>query len=394
MDKSNVPACFEDRTGSRPNPAEIRLRGESVAMERLIEMIQSINRRKSGLSPWLGVLAVSAYAAGEASGVTLYTEDFGAGAEDRWTVRGFNEAGSTGSAAGLYGLPANSIFDFEIDFGYDYGSLLGLPSADGTSDTTGLFLKVNKTDQTGDDGETILAVADGQTFSGNYVLKFDAYFGRGGDPGTQTEYLTAGINAVTPPTVAGGTGIHYDGVDPVSQVQQTFYGGNGLGAGYGLTIDGGANNDLWTFPGGAANVVAYSPSGGTFSGDAGDYEDHLAPGVIPDWVTGVPSASGPDLVWHEMEIGQYNGDMFLVINGVLVHVYEGVTDTSGSIFLGLEDYFNSANPDNFVLYDNVVVETLDSAPNLTGRAFADIPEPASVGMLALGAAAVCSRRRR
>ena len=83
-------------------------------------------------------------------------EDFNDGlAANRWSVVSQQEVRPDGS------LPP----DGSVDFAFDY-STLGIANPDGGVDTTGAFLQFNKTDQTGDEGESYSIYPNGFSFTG------------------------------------------------------------------------------------------------------------------------------------------------------------------------------------------------------------------------------------
>lgn len=92
------------------------------------------------------------------SGAVLYSENFDTDSSANWT---------------LFFASNDGVPDYSATFAYDY-SAQGIPPAPhGTGDTLGLFLTANK-DTTGT-AAAINLYPNGQSFSGNYALRFDMF---------------------------------------------------------------------------------------------------------------------------------------------------------------------------------------------------------------------------
>lgn len=230
--------------------------------------------------------------------------------------------------------------DYVAQFAYDYAAL-GIPAAPhSTGDTLGLYLQVNK-----NDGEASAAALNlypkGQSFSGNFALRFDMYLIV---PSTAvTEYALFGIN------------------HSANQTNWFRNSGDGVPAGwtfdglfYGVETDAAALGDyvLYTAPSAATNnpLPLQSRAASTLTGVFK---------VPPFGYAGAPSnksiTDSPS--WADVEISHVSGLVTLKINGTVILTYTNSTAfTSGNIMLGVCDAYDSIGAgDGAVIYDNVRV---------------------------------------
>ena len=208
----------------------------------------------------------------------------------------------------------------------------------------------------------------GQSFSGNFALKFDMWLnhpggalGSGGS-GT-TEYAICGINHL-------GTEINWDATNSPPSTDGIWFGVDG---------DGGALSDYLAFVGnvsGAQAQLTGAASGLVSSNHTNPTYEALFP------ITRFETIGVPGKNWVAGEIDQTNGVITWKMNGTIIAQRSNASSfTSGDIMLGYMDIFPSiASPlaDAFLLYDNVRVEdwssaplqppAIDSPPNLTVNA--------------------------
>lgn len=278
------------------------------------------------------------------------------------------------------GWAVNSSGDTSATFGFDYSiGALSIPEAPNTQGgdvpTTGLLAQANIVQPAA--AESFIAYPVGQSFSGSYQLRFDAWmnfdadaFYNNGQAGT-TEFI--------------GGGIGYDEVG--SDI--------GVGAQIIATGEGGSGSDWRAFGDGGflspSEMVANDRNG------FNSYYSDFLPAVSPpagqaQSAAGDSIAGSPGFQWVTFEINTANGKSKVVIEkpgGERLHIttinaYGARPYTSdGNIGLIYADFFSSvaAVPGlQFGLFDNVVVT--------------QIPEPATFSLVALGLAAVGLRRRR
>jgi hypothetical protein len=275
-----------------------------------------------------------------------------------------------------WGFNASSA-DSAATFGYDY-SADDIPespnSRGGDAATTGVKLEANIVAPPTLEVFTLWPV--GESFSGNYQLRFDAWMNYDAD-----ERINGGSNATT--EFIGG-GIGYD--DTSADI--------GAGAQFLATGDGGSGSDWRAFADGAF-LDPVEMAANDRDGSNAYYSDFL-PGVAPpagqaqtDFPAG--SAGSPGFQWVTFEVNTANGKSAVFVEkpgGDRLHIATINRDgtrpytSDGNIGLVYADFFSSVSPRadlTFGLIDNVEVK--------------QIPEPTSLALLAVGLVGLPQRRR-
>jgi hypothetical protein len=267
----------------------------------------------------------------------LFQDNFNTDSSGNWTLA-FADTNS----------PSGSGGDYTAIFGYDYSGQ-NIPAAPHSGgDTHGLFLTVNKDATPGAAALNLYPI--GQSFSGNFALKFDMFLDMiSGN--TSTEYALFGINH--------------------SGTKTNWWRSGGVPAGW--TFDGifyAVETDAQSVP----NFVNYS------SPNTGTNPTALSAGVnatnftsvfkSPPWaVAGSPAMNitSNTPVWSEVELSKVGNTVTLRINKTTILSTENGTGyNSGNIMLGYEDAFDSIGPiQSYVIYDNVRVVALASQPVIT-----------------------------
>ncbi|MDP7049343.1 MAG: Calx-beta domain-containing protein, partial [Verrucomicrobiota bacterium] len=289
----------------------------------------------------LTVVAGAGYAVGESATATatirdddyaeeeiLFADDFSADTSGNWDLQ--------------FGA-INGVEDYTATFALDY-SELSIPPAPHTTDesTLGLFLQVNKNDDTPSGAAGVNVFPKNQVFSGNYAVRFDMFLSAGSGAGT-TEHAIFGVN--------------HSG-DIVTRNAAT-----GDGVWFGVVTDGSNNRSYASYVG--ADLKNTLP--------AADFAE-LIPS--PPYISGLsfsgpgsPSSNGgqPNPVWADVEIRHVDGLVTIKVNQVPIFT---VTDrgafTEGVFMLGMNDQFSSiGSPNTFVIYDNVRVVPLESEGGVT-----------------------------
>jgi hypothetical protein len=287
------------------------------------------------------VLAGAGYAVGESATATAIIRDDDLAEEETLFADDFNVDSS--SDWDVLFSAINGVEDYTATFAVDYSELSIPPAPHSTDESTlGLFLQVNKKDDTPSGAAGVNVLPKTPVFSGNYAVRFDMFLSAGSGAGT-TEHALFGVN--------------HSG-DIVSLNAAT-----GDGVWFGVVTDGSNNRSYASYVGAAlvnslpasnfATLIPTPPyiSGLSFSGP------------------GSPSSNGnqPDPVWADVEIRHVDGLVTLKVNQVPIFT---VTDrggfTEGAFMLGMNDQFSSiGSPETFVIYDNVRVVPLESEGGVT-----------------------------
>lgn len=221
----------------------------------------------------------------------------------------------------LFGAVAGAD-DYQAAFGYDFsGDADVKPSPSGS--TRGLKMTVNKDEDP--QAAAVNAFPKGQSFSGNYLMKFDMFLTFDPSSSTSTEHALFGIGHSG--TVLNRHGLTGDGVrfsvetDGSNQTSRGgTYGAYDSGT---IPIAGRSVNDFTTiFP------------------------------LDPYLVAGSPSG-----MWVDVSVLSYEGRIYMKINDNSVFDLAAPAGFgAGDIMLGYADSFNSLGPvADYVIYDNLKV---------------------------------------
>lgn len=255
----------------------------------------------------------------------------------------------------LFGSTNPASMDYTASWAVDYSAIQWPPippAPHSGSDTHGLQLTVNKNGSTTAAGLNLYP--KGQSFSGNYALRFEMYLIEG-TIGT-TEYALFGINHsgartnwFRNSTGGVGTGWLFDGIffdvesDGAALGDYAIYGGPGTGSNP-TPLNNGRSASTLT---GVFKSPPWTP------GAVG--------GGVPANLMGTQTPS-----WADVEVSQIGNQVTLTINKTVIFTYTNTTpDISGNIMLGYDDAYDSLGSyEASVIYANARVISL-AAPALS-----------------------------
>jgi hypothetical protein len=260
----------------------------------------------------------------------------------------------------LFWGAANGVPDYTADWAFDYGATpctfngvtTLIPPAPNSPDgtTRGMRFTVNNNDANASTAGVNI-YPQGQSFSGNFALKFDLWINYPGGAGSlnstgSTEYAILGINHL-------GTQVNW-AAPSASSSDGIWFAADGEG---GTAADYRAY--LGNLSGTQIDLTAAGTSGLTASNNTATIYQSLFPPARFE-TTGAPGKN-----WIEVELRQTNNIILWILDGTIVAQRTNTSAfTSGNIMIGYMDPFASiASPaeDAFVLFDNVRVEDISGA---------------------------------
>lgn len=237
--------------------------------------------------------------------------------------------------------------DNTVQFGFDYSSQ-GIPSAPhGSGDTFGVYMAVNKSAGT---ATAVNLYPIGQSFSGNYALRFDMLLNLQLPNAVSTEYVLFGLNHSGTLTnwfrnSPGGVpaGWSFDGV---------FYGIEADGAGLGDY----ANYSSPTTAGNNPTALTAGRSATTLTNEF-KVPPFAAPGVPANNL----SLASPTPIWADVELSQIGKIITLKVNNTTIMSYSNATPyAAGNVMIGYDDAYDSVSLNtSYVVIDNLRVVRLN-----------------------------------
>ncbi len=234
-----------------------------------------------------------------------------------------------------------SLQDYTSTFAYDYSADAVPPAPHSNGDTLGLRLNVNKNNYLNAAGLNLYPA--GQTFSGNYALRFDMYLFCG--TSATTEFAIFGLNH-------SGTKTNWMRLNNFGYTNSSY---DGLWTA--VASDGAEDYRLLTAPATTTGVIR--PTYRATAAVSGFQQVFKKP---PFNIAGCPAngAQSESPVWADVELSQVGNLVTLRINHTTILQYSNaVAETSGNIMLGYNDAYDSFGNSPGVIYDNVRVVRLD-----------------------------------
>jgi hypothetical protein len=250
--------------------------------------------------------------------------------------------------------------DDSADFGYDYGTGMGIPPAPGSDDTIGLKIDANTTD--GALGGA-LVTPTGLTWSGKYVMSFDMWLNYHG------------------PAPAGGSGSSEIGGGGIAWVPDAGTNGKlGYGKGAYTTMwgDGLSSRDYRLYKNSGEQFVASGQYNVVTNADTSPEFGPISPAIDisqfdPPQIgqTGSTYAGQPGFHWHHIVItvdetaGTASVQIDTLLLGTIDATIGSPVSLSGAISLFHFDRYGSlSGPYGFAVFDNVLIAI--ERPNTTG----------------------------
>jgi uncharacterized protein (TIGR02597 family) len=248
----------------------------------------------------------------------------------------------------------NWAFDYSTQSYVSYGVTNAIPPAPSGSGSHGIKINLNFNGIGGSNGVSLFPKS--QFYTGNYILRFDAWLNYGGDFAGGTNYAvdfaTCGVNH-TGNEVCWVGGTHSDGL-------YFMFDGEG----------GTANEDYRAYQGtsGAPTWLSFAASGITASGATrGHYTDPFYQTLFPSPTYETQGAAGKH--WVQVELACINNNLYWQINGELIAQRTNTSSyTSGTAMIGYSHPLSlpsRAPTDNFGIFDNVRVYVQAVAPVVT-----------------------------
>jgi hypothetical protein len=267
-----------------------------------------------------------------------------------------------------------SAADAVANFAYNYGAI-GIPSAPhSTGGTTiGMNFVVN---QSAGVFQGISATPNGQSFAGDFTLRFDMWLnyvgplGVGGSGSTQLGSFGWGVDGTTAQWAGGSSGVM-------------------LAA----SLDGGSAQDYRLYKNGANDATLATYAAGSQNNSAAYYTGLFpavsAPAAQLGLYPGQTGSTDPGEVafkWYDVSVQRIGNTISWTIDGNLIasSSLTGVSLSGANIFFGIFDSNATSSTDandflNTAIFDNVVVT---------------VPEPSSLALASIGGLVLLALRRR
>lgn len=282
--------------------------------------------------------------------------------------------------------------DYTIEWAYDYSGQTYNVFTSATSDAETRVVPASPNSASGETHAVKIAVnknddeagrfavnlyPKGSSFSGDFVLKFDAFLNHGSYGSTgfdTTEYLLFGINHVGDKV---NWGVTSGDAMAASFATDAVGGAASDGLWFGFAGDDGALRSFQAFEGvaGGPSTFLDGPLGGLIDRDGDGSGDDDAGNPYIKTIFAAPPFEAPGLPgkrWVQVELSQIGNVIKWTIDGKTIAVRTNASAwTSGRVMIGYSDPFSGVSrlkDENWLLVDNLRVEgvrtvTVDIADN-------------------------------
>lgn len=280
--------------------------------------------------------------------------------DDATSASRWNVVQSSSDSGAVFGFDYSGVLDYA-------GNSIGVPRA-GQTTRTGLQLHANRLGGTNTEG--INVYAKDVTFTGRVIMEFDMYYRFPSGTGS-TQYQNFGVHHST---------------------QTGTWNSNGVPATSGIwfTTNGDGSSTTRDYRGYEAGSEDTTGVGNYLGGSQNNTNagwTALFPDLDGAETLNLAGAAGNRWVNHRITYDATTGEIKWELKKASDSEYTvgysrtdtTITQTSGTVTLGLTDPFTSGTPDGvYVIYDNLTV----------------VPEPAALGLISLGALGLLRRSRR
>jgi hypothetical protein len=275
------------------------------------------------------------------------------------------------STVGSGWIVNRSSADTVATFGYDYATdgIAAAPHSNGGT-TRGVKLEANRVAGA---AAALSLSPTGQSFAGDYRLRFDAWINVNGPlPGGgvgSTEFITAGVGTT-------GNRVQWNGAGSTADGDWIAFDGDG-----GVSDTTSSLGDYSVFVGTALQPA----TGGVYAsgteanarGNFHPYNSAAVPGGVGapaaqqsaySQQTGAINPGAAGFAWHEVIVARSGSSVEWFIDGVRMATVVGASTAAGNVFVGYWDPYASVSDSaalSFGLVDNVRVEVPATAPMLT-----------------------------
>jgi hypothetical protein len=245
----------------------------------------------------------------------------------------------------LFAPSGTGVPDYTAQFNYDYSSQGIPPAPHGSGDTLGLYLTANKIGQA---SAAVNLYPIGQSFSGDFALRFDMFLSVVVPNSVATEYVLFGINH-------SGAKTNWFRNSPGGITNSPSFDGIFCC----IEADGAGLGDYSAFSSPTTNAGPTTLATRSATTLTNEFKSP------PNSVLGVPgnnlSLASPTPLWADVELNQIGKIVTLRVNNTTIFSYSNATPYSaGDIMIGYDDAYDSVGLNSsYVVIDNLRVVRIE-----------------------------------